>query len=159
MEFYTLSSTSIVPVPVKIKTLSHFSGALPSYESLYASGADVRATLNKSITLNSLERALIPTGLTFEIPTGFEIQVRPRSGLALNKGLSLINSPGTIDADYRGELKIIVINLSATDVTINDQERVAQIVLCPVVQAKWQLVQKLNQTTRGEGGFGSTGIS
>ncbi len=152
-----LASTSAVPV--KIKTLSHFCGDLPAYESLHASGADIRAVLSKEIVLSSLERALIPTGLIFEIPKGFEIQVRPRSGLAVKKGLTLINSPGTIDADYRGELKIIVINLSKEDIIIQHGQRIAQIVLCPIVQAKWERAVKLNQTARGKGGFGSTGVS
>ena len=144
---------------VKIKTLPHFTGALPAYESLYASGADVRARLPAPQTMASLSRVLIPTGLSFEIPPGFEIQVRPRSGLALKKGLSLINSPGTIDADYRGELKIIVINLSTQSLVIKDQERVAQIVVCPVFRARFELSAQLNQTKRGQGGFGSTGVS
>lgn len=146
------------PVEIKIKTLEHFTGALPTYESLCASGADIRARLMSSLTLRSLQRALIPTGLAFEIPRGMELQVRPRSGLTLKKGLSLINSPGTIDADYRGELKIIVVNLSDKDIVIMDQERIAQIVLCPVWQAKWTITKELSPTERGTGGFGSTGI-
>ena len=149
---------STKPVEIKIKTFDHFTGALPSYESLYASGADVRARLISPLTLCPLQRSLIPTGLAFEIPRGMELQVRPRSGLTLKKGLSLINSPGTIDADYRGELKIIVINLSDKDIVITDQERIAQIVLCPVWQAKWTVTKELSSTQRGAGGFGSTGI-
>ena len=144
-------------VAVKIRTFKHFTGELPSYGSLYASGADVRAQLTGPRVLRPLERALIPTGLAFEIPPGRELQVRPRSGLALKKGLSLINSPGTIDSDYRGELKIIVINLSDQDIVIENQERIAQIVLCPVLKAKWQAADTLSSTKRGEAGFGSTG--
>ena len=108
--------------------------------------------------LKSLERVLIPTGLVFEIPNGFELQVRPRSGLSLKKGLSIPNSPGTIDSDYRGELKIIVINLSNQLVVIEDQQRIAQVVLCPVFQAQLEWVDELSTTQRGTGGFGSTGV-
>lgn len=144
-------------VPLKIKTLENFKGDLPAYQTELASGFDVRAQLSEPLTLKSLERALVPTGLAFDIPAGFEIQARPRSGLAAKHGLSLVNSPGTIDADYKGEVKIILINLSHDTVTINDQERIAQLVLCPVVQALFERVDALSSSERGAGGFGSTG--
>ncbi len=143
---------------LKIKTLEHFKGELPKYESLLASGFDVRAQLDKTLTLAPMERTLIPTGITMSIPPGYEIQARPRSGLAIKKGLSLLNTPGTIDADYRGEIKIIVVNLSKEPIEIADQDRIAQLVLCPVYQAEFELVSQLDDTTRGEGGFGSTGV-
>lgn len=142
---------------VKIKRLENFRGDLPQYQSLGASGFDVRAQLAGPVVLNPGERALIPTGLSFEIPVGFEIQARPRSGLAAKNGLTVLNTPGTIDADYRGEVKIILINLSQESVVINDQERCAQLVLAPVYQAQFELVNDLSETERGIGGFGSTG--
>lgn len=142
---------------VKIKKLDNFHGELPQYQSLGASGFDVRAQLAGPVILNPGERALIPTGLSFEIPLGYEIQARPRSGWAAKSGLTVLNTPGTIDADYRGEVKIIVINLGNETVTINDQDRCAQLVLAPVYQAAFELVSELNTTERGIGGFGSTG--
>ncbi len=143
---------------MKVKKLSHFKGDLPAYQSLSASGFDVRAQLKSKMMIKPLERTLIPTGLIFEIPQGFELQVRPRSGLSLKKGLSMPNSPGTIDADYRGELQVIVINLSDQILEIEDQQRIAQVVLCPVVQAQMEWADQLSTTERGEGGFGSTGV-
>jgi len=143
---------------VKIQKLPHFKGELPRYESRYASGFDVRAQLSQKIKLSPQKRTLIPTGLIFEIPLGFELQVRPRSGWALKKGLTVMNAPGTIDSDYRGELKIIVINLGQEDVIIEDQNRVAQVVLCPVYQAQFFEVKKVDSSVRGGKGFGSTGI-
>lgn len=142
---------------VKIKKLDNFHGELPQYQSLGASGFDVRAQLAGPVVLNPGERALIPTGLSFEIPLGYEIQARPRSGWAAKSGLTVLNTPGTIDADYRGEVKIIVINLGNEAVTISDQDRCAQLVLAPVYQAHFELVSELNSTERGIGGFGSTG--
>ncbi|AFY01243.1 dUTP diphosphatase [Bdellovibrio bacteriovorus] len=142
---------------VKIKKLENFHGDLPQYQSLGASGFDVRAQLAGPVILNPGERAMIPTGLSFEIPLGYEIQARPRSGWAAKSGLTVLNTPGTIDADYRGEVKIIVINLGNEAVTINDQERCAQLVLAPVYQAQFELVNELSDTERGAGGFGSTG--
>ena len=143
---------------MKVKKLSHFKGDLPSYQSLSASGFDVRAQLKSKMMIKPLKRTLIPTGLIFEIPLGFELQVRPRSGLSLKKGLCIPNSPGTIDADYRGELQVIVINLSDQDLEIEDQQRIAQVVLCPVVQAQMEWADQLSTTQRGVGGFGSTGV-
>lgn len=144
---------------MKIKTWPHFKGDLPKYQSAGASGFDVRAQLSQPVTLQPMQRALIPTGLTFEIPVGFEIQARPRSGLAAKQGLSVLNTPGTIDADYRGEVQIILVNLGSDAVTINDQDRCAQLVICPVIQAQFELVNELSETVRGVGGFGSTGIN
>ncbi len=144
---------------VKIKTWNHFKGELPSYQSTGASGFDVRAQLDKPLLLKKGDRAMIPTGLSFEIPLGFEIQARPRSGWAAKQGLTVLNTPGTIDADYRGEVKIIVINLGQEDVLINDQDRCAQLVIAPVILAEFELANELSNTDRGIGGFGSTGKS
>lgn len=142
---------------LKIKTLENFKGELPRYQSEGASGFDVRAQLNVHMTLKPGERAMIPTGLSFEIPLGYEIQSRPRSGFAAKQGLTVLNTPGTIDADYRGEVKIIVINLGQEPILIQDQERIAQLVLAPVIQAQFEVVDELSETERGVGGFGSTG--
>lgn len=144
-------------VVVKVKTLENFKGDLPKYETVGASGLDVRASLDAPLELKPGERHLIPTGLSFAIPQGYEIQVRPRSGLAIKKGLTMVNTPGTVDADYRGEVKIIAINLGQESITIQDQERVAQLVVCPVIQAHFEKVDDLEATERGAGGFGSTG--
>ncbi len=143
---------------VKVKKLENFKGEMPKYQTELASGFDVRAQLPSSLVLKPGERTLVPTGLSFEIPSGYEIQARPRSGWAIKEGVSLVNSPGTIDADYRGEVKIIVINQGQADVTIHDQDRIAQLVLCPVYQADFVVVEdSLSETARGAGGFGSTG--
>lgn len=142
---------------VKVKLWPHYKGELPQYQSLGASGFDVRAQIDQPIQLKPMERVLVPTGLTFEIPTGYEIQARPRSGWAAKFGLSLLNTPGTIDADYRGEIKVILVNLGQEVVTINDQDRCAQLVICPIIQAQFEVVQELSGTVRGSGGFGSTG--
>ncbi len=144
-------------IPVKIKKLGHFKGELPKYQSAAASGFDIRAQLESTIIIKPRERAMIPTGLSFEIPPGFEIQTRPRSGLAWKHGLSIINTPGTIDADYRGEVKILLINSGEEPIEIKDQERVAQCVLAPVIQAVWLESNELTDSERGVGGFGSTG--
>ncbi len=143
---------------LKIQPLAHFKGDFPRYESAQASGFDVRARIDQPVRLAPGERTLIPTGLVFEIPYGFELQVRPRSGLALKKGLTLMNAPGTIDSDYRGELKIIVVNLGRDEIVISDQERIAQVVFCPVLQARFSVVRKVEPSQRGDRGFGSTGI-
>lgn len=148
---------------VKIKTLEHYDSelALPAYETNLAAGADIRACLGpgESMTIKPMERVLIPTGLSMEIPAGFEIQVRPRSGLSFKTGLMVVNSPGTIDADYRGEVKIILGNLGAHDEVIRHGDRVAQIVLAPITQANFEIHNELSETQRGSGGFGSTGVS
>ncbi|MDC1141839.1 dUTP diphosphatase [Planctomycetota bacterium] len=147
-----------MPVAMKLKRLPH--GAelpVPSYETALAAGADVRAAVDSPMTLVCGKWALIPTGFCYEIPAGFEIQVRPRSGLAFKHGLTVLNSPGTIDADYRGELKVLLINQGPEPFVINRGERIAQIIIAPVVQANFTEVEELSDTTRGEGGFGSTG--
>jgi dUTP pyrophosphatase len=146
-------------IKLKVQTLTHYKGDLPAYQSTLASGFDVRAQLSSSLTLKPGEKAMVPTGLSFEIPAGFEIQARPRSGLAAKSGITVLNTPGTIDADYRGEVKIILINLSQTDFLIQDQDRIAQLVVAPVWQAEFELSNNLSQTERGAGGFGSTGVS
>ena len=142
---------------MKIKIINKSKHELPSYASNGAAGMDLRANLDMPIILKSLERTLVPTGLFLEIPLGFEAQIRPRSGLAFKNGLTVLNSPGTIDADYRGEIKVILVNLSNQDFTINDGERVAQMVIAKHEQAEWIEVEQLIETDRGAGGFGSTG--
>lgn len=146
-------------IQVKIKKLEHFKGDLPQYQSAGASGFDVRAQLSESITIMPGTRVMVPTGLSFEIPFGYEIQARPRSGLAAKNGLTVLNTPGTIDADYRGEVKIILINLGQEPMQINDQDRCAQLVIAPVLQAEFVLSNDLSDTARGAGGFGSTGVT
>jgi dUTP pyrophosphatase len=144
------------PVGVRIKRLPHAEGlALPAYATGDAAGMDVLAA--EEVTLPPAGRHAVATGFSLAIPRGYEIQVRPRSGLALKHGISLANTPGTIDADYRGELKIIMINLGAEDFHIARGDRIAQLVLAPVVQAEWHEVAQLDETARGAGGFGSTG--
>jgi dUTP pyrophosphatase len=146
---------------VKIKTLAHFDKefGLPKYESLGAAGADIRAALGagQSLVIKPMERVLIPTGLSMEIPQGFEVQIRPRSSMSYKTSLMVLNSPGTIDADYRGEVKIIMGNLGHEDVKIEHGDRIAQMVVASVIQAKWMEVNSLSDTDRGVGGFGSTG--
>ena len=132
--------------------------ALPKYESGGASGMDLRAFLNAGISIPPLGRAKIPTGLKMEIPKGYEAQVRPRSGLAINEGITVLNSPGTIDCDYRGDIEVILINLSDKNVTIEDGQRIAQLVIAPVTQAQIEEVKTLSSSSRGESGFGSTGV-
>lgn len=144
-------------VELKVKTWPHFKGDLPSYQSALASGFDVRAQLSETIKLAPGERCLVPTGLSFSIPPAFELQMRPRSGWAIRDGITLLNSPGTIDADYRGEVKVVVVNLGQTEVIVKDQDRIAQAVLCPVFRASFTLSNELDSTSRSDGGFGSTG--
>ncbi|MDG1347725.1 MAG: dUTP diphosphatase [Crocinitomicaceae bacterium] len=143
---------------MKVKIINSSEHALPAYETSSSAGLDVRANLTESITMKPLERALIKTGLFLEIPHGFECQVRPRSGLAYKKGLTVLNSPGTIDADYRGEVGVILINLSSEEVVIENGERIAQLVFAQVEQAEWLETEVLSVTERGAGGFGSTGV-
>jgi dUTP pyrophosphatase len=147
---------------VKVRTLSHFDSSfeLPFYATEQAAGADVRASLpeKKAIVVAAGERVLIPTGLSFEIPRGYEIQVRPRSGLSLKTPLLVVNSPGTIDADYRGEVQVIIGNFGRDPFVIDHGLRIAQLVLAPVWQARFEKVDQLNETVRGSGGFGSTGV-
>lgn len=142
---------------MKMKIVNKSKHPLPEYKTNMSAGMDIRANLNEDIVLQSLERRLIPTGLFIELPEGYEAQMRPRSGLALNEGLGLLNSPGTIDADYRGEIGIIVINLSNHPITVKDGERICQMVINKVEQAEWIEVENLAETERGEGGFGHTG--
>ncbi len=136
--------------------------ALPSYETAGAAGADVRANLRpedraSGFTLDPMRRAIVPTGIRLEIPRGFEVQIRPRSGLALKHGITLPNTPGTIDSDYRGPLGVLLVNLGAEPYTVQHGDRIAQLIVAPVVQARFKLVEALGDTARGEGGFGSTG--
>lgn len=145
-------------VRVKVKKLGNFRGELPAYGSLHASGFDLRAQLGSPLTLKPGQRAMVPTGLSMEIPPGFEIQVRPRSGWAAKKGITVVNSPGTVDADYRGEILVALVHLGEEPLEIQDQDRIAQAVVCPVVQAQFEEVAALGDTERGAGGFGSTGF-
>lgn len=143
---------------MQVKVINKSKHPLPAYETLASAGLDVRANIDESITLKPLERTLVKTGLFLEIPIGSECQVRPRSGLALKKGISVLNSPGTVDADYRGEVGVILINLSNETFVIEDGERIAQLVFAQVEQAQWTEVEELSSTDRGAGGFGSTGV-
>ena len=143
---------------MQIKVINNSQHLLPSYETIASAGLDIRANLTDSITLQPLERALVKTGIFLEIPVGYEAQVRPRSGLAFKNGVTVLNSPGTIDADYRGEVGVILINLSNENFLINNGERIAQLVFAKVEQAQWKEVEILSDTARGEGGFGSTGV-
>lgn len=143
---------------MKVKVINSSDNALPVYETSASAGVDVRANLDEPFSLQPMERALIKTGLFLEIPSGYEAQVRPRSGLALKNGVTVLNAPGTIDADYRGEVGVILINLSKKPFVIENGERIAQIVFAKFEQATFELVDKLTETKRGEGGFGSTGV-
>jgi dUTP pyrophosphatase len=143
---------------MKVKVINRSAYDLPQYETALAAGLDVRANITESITLGPLERTLVPTGLFIELPEGYEMQVRPRSGLAAKHGLSLVNAPGTIDADYRGEIKVILVNLSNTPYELKPGERVAQLVVSQFTRVEWEPVEELGETERGTGGFGSTGV-
>jgi dUTP pyrophosphatase len=143
---------------MKVKILNRSKHRLPEYSTVHAAGMDLYANLDEPVTLLPLERALISTGLFIELPIGFEAQIRPRSGLAVKKGITVLNSPGTIDADYRGEVKVIVINLSNGSCVINDGERICQMVVASHERVDWLPVETLNETERGDGGFGHTGI-
>jgi dUTP pyrophosphatase len=143
--------------PITLKIINKSANPLPSYATEGSAGMDLRANLAEAITLQSLERTLVPTGLSIELPEGYEAQVRPRSGLAIKQGLTCLNTPGTIDSDYRGEIKVILINLSNESQTIQHGDRIAQMVISKVAKADLIEVQFLNDTTRGEGGFGHTG--
>ena len=142
---------------MNIKIINKSNHALPHYETIASAGMDLRANLTESVTLKPLERSVVKTGLFIELPIGFEAQVRPRSGLAAKNGLTVLNSPGTIDADYRGEIGVILVNLSNQDFTIENGERVAQLIIAKHERAEWIEVETLSETSRGEGGFGSTG--
>ena len=142
---------------MKVKIVNHSKHALPEYQTPLSAGLDIRANLDESVTLRPLERAMIPTGLFVELPEGCEMQIRPRSGLAAKHGITVLNSPGTIDADYRGEIKVILVNLSNEPFTIESGERIAQMIVARYEQIEWQPVEVLGATERGAGGFGSTG--
>jgi len=131
--------------------------SLPAYETPASAGMDLRASLETEVVLKPLERALIPTGLFIELPAGYEAQVRPRSGLAAKKGVTVLNTPGTVDADYRGEIMVILVNLSAEEFTVRDGDRIAQMVIAAHAKAEWEQVEELKETERGAGGFGHTG--
>ncbi len=143
---------------MKVRIINKSSNELPSYQTEASAGMDLRAELDEAVQLAPLERAVIGTGLYMELPAGFEAQIRPRSGLAAKKGISVLNSPGTIDADYRGEIGVILVNISNEPVRIEHGERIAQMVISRFEQARWEEVEVLSQTERGSGGFGSTGV-
>jgi dUTP pyrophosphatase len=143
---------------MKIKIINQSQHPLPNYETLGSAGMDIRANLTESITLNPLERTIVKTGLSIELPIGYEAQVRPRSGLAAKKGITVLNSPGTVDADYRGEIGVILVNLSNEPFVIENGERIAQLVIAQHERAEWIEVETLSETSRGAGGFGSTGV-
>ena len=142
---------------MEVKIVNKSSFALPENQTPQSAGLDIRANIEESITLQPLERAMVPTGLYVELPEGCEMQIRPRSGLAAKHGITVLNSPGTIDADYRGEIKVILVNLSNTPFTIEAGERIAQMIVARYEQIEWQAVEELGATERGAGGFGSTG--
>jgi len=142
---------------MEIKIINKSTHQLPAYETVHAAGMDLRAFTTEEIIIKPLQRFLVPTGLFVELPMGCEAQIRPRSGLAYKHGVTVLNSPGTIDADYRGELKVLLVNLSDTDFAINNGDRIAQMVVAKHEMVKWQLVEELSSTDRGEGGYGHTG--
>ncbi|MDO5635969.1 MAG: dUTP diphosphatase [Myroides sp.] len=143
---------------MKINIINKSQHALPSYETIASAGMDLRANLTQPIVIEPMDRALIPTGLFMELPIGYEAQVRPRSGLALKKGITCLNSPGTVDADYRGEVGVILANLSKETFVVENGERIAQMVIAKHERAEWVAVEELSTTERGAGGFGSTGV-
>jgi dUTP pyrophosphatase len=142
---------------MKIPIINKSHHPLPNYETRQSAGMDLRANLSEAVTIGSLERAIIPTGLFIELPVGYEAQIRPRSGLAAKKGITVLNSPGTIDADYRGEIKVILVNLSKEEFRIEDGERIAQMIVASHERVQWESALTLAETERGAGGFGSTG--
>ena len=143
---------------MNIRIINKSSHQLPSYETAASAGMDLRANLTEAVILKPMERKLVPSGLFIELPLGFEAQIRPRSGLALKHGISILNSPGTIDADYRGEIKILLINFSDTDFEINNGDRIAQMIISRHEQVSWEQVEILSDTVRGSGGYGHTGL-
>ena len=143
---------------MNIKIINKSNHTLPHYETIASAGMDLRANLSESRILKPLERSIVGTGLFIELPVGYEAQVRPRSGLSAKKGITVLNAPGTIDADYRGEIGVILVNLSNEDFTIQNGERIAQLVIAKHERAEWVTVEELSETSRGEGGFGSTGV-
>jgi dUTP pyrophosphatase len=143
---------------MNIRVINKSNNSLPSYETLHAAGMDLRADVEETMTLKPMERKLVPTGLFIELPEGFEAQIRPRSGLAFKHGISIVNSPGTIDADYRGEIKVLLINLSDTPFEINTGDRIAQVIVSKHERVNWEEVEILTETVRGAGGYGHTGL-
>ncbi|MDO3626833.1 dUTP diphosphatase [Mucilaginibacter sp. BT774] len=143
---------------MNIRIINRSKNTLPAYETIHSAGMDLRADLESPVLLNPMERKLIPTGLYIELPEGYEAQIRPRSGLAYKHGISIVNSPGTIDADYRGEIKVLLINLSNEPFEINSSDRIAQMIVSKHEKVEWQQVEILNETTRGAGGYGHTGV-
>lgn len=143
---------------IPINIINHSDNSLPSYATEGSSGMDIRASLENSVTLQPLERFLVPTGLFIQLPEGFEAQIRPRSGMAVKQGITCLNSPGTIDSDYRGEVKVILINLSNMEQVISNGDRIAQMIIAKTERAELFLVQQLNESVRGVGGFGHTGV-
>ena len=143
---------------MRVKIINKSGHALPNYETIASAGMDLRANLDAPIVLGPLERAIVKTGLFIELPLGYEAQVRPRSGLAAKKGVTVLNSPGTIDADYRGEIGVILVNLSNEPFTVENGERIAQLIIAKHERTEWNEVETLTETSRGEGGFGSTGV-
>jgi dUTP pyrophosphatase len=143
---------------MNIRIINRSKNTLPAYETIHSAGMDLRADLESPVLLNPMERKLIPTGLHIELPEGHEAQIRPRSGLAYKHGISIVNSPGTIDADYRGEIKVLLINLSTEPFEINSGDRIAQMIVSKHEKVEWQEVEILNETTRGAGGYGHTGV-
>lgn len=143
---------------IEVKIINRSGYELPAYETPSAAGMDIHAAIEEAIVLKPLERRLIPTGLRIQLPQGYECQIRPRSGLALKSGISIVNTPGTVDADYRGEIGVIVINLSDTPFTINPGERIAQMVITRYSHVKWEEAERLDETRRGDGAFGHTGV-
>ena len=143
---------------MEIKIINKSNHELPHYETIASAGMDLRANITEDITLKPLARTIVKTGLFIELPIGFEAQVRPRSGLAAKKGVTVLNAPGTIDADYRGEIGVILVNISNEDFVIENGERIAQLVIAKHERAEWISVEELSETSRGEGGFGSTGV-
>lgn len=141
-----------------IQIINKSNNSLPAYETAHAAGMDLRADLQETVTLQPMQRLLIPTGIYMELPVGFEAQIRPRSGLAFKHGISIVNSPGTVDADYRGEIKVLLINFSEIDFKINHGDRIAQMVIAKHEKINWQEVVILGETTRGTGGYGHTGV-
>lgn len=144
---------------IKVKIINRSGFPLPAYETLSSAGMDLRAAIENPIVLKPLERMLLPTGLRVQLPQGYEMQIRPRSGLALRHGISLVNTPGTVDADYRGEIGVIIINLSNEPFTINPGERIAQMVISQYTKIEWEEAERLDETKRGDGGFGHTGTN
>jgi dUTP pyrophosphatase len=142
---------------MKIKIVNSSRHPLPEYATAYAAGMDLRANVEQPVVLKPLERSLVPTGIYIQLPEGYEAQIRPRSGLAIKHGISIVNAPGTIDADYRGEIRVILVNLSNERFTINDGERICQMVIAQHAHVQWERVDALDETERGDGGFGHTG--